>query len=161
MEIKFYQGEKLLAVSNSLPQSSDERDRHIMAMVLMVDDKWDRYTVDRERIIVNKIDHLRRMAYVNNVDINNVFKVDKVWKSGVFYSVVGENNEIAYEKLKDMNIFCPKCGKPLIIDWYGIYHACYNSEENKSFNLDYDLYELYHLRKYNQQFWKEINDHNV
>lgn len=157
MEIKFYEKNKLIAVSNSLPKDSSERERHIMAMVYMVDDKYDSYTIDRERVTVNKIDHLKRMAYANNIDLNLKSKLNPLWKNGHFYSVVGSNVEKAYDKLSGMELTCPVCGKKMKIDWFGIFHACYNQDTEKQFTLDYDLYELYHLRKANEQFWKEIN----
>jgi phage pi2 protein 07 len=157
MQIKFYKGEKLLAISDSLPQGSSERERHIMSMIYMCED-YDRCTVDNERIIINKIGDFGRMAY-SKIPFKEEEKVQ--WYSGYYFHVIGKTIKEAYEKLSGMVLICPNCRKKLTIDWFGVFHSCPHKNGERSFILNYDLYELFHLRKYNQQFWKEVNDHNV
>lgn len=162
MEIKFYKGDKLLAVSNALPEGSGERDRQIIAMANMVEDKWNQYTVDRERSICNKIDNHKRMYYAKNIELNRKYFSDGViFYRGFFLDLMETKKRKPFIHMLGQEIICPVCKKELIVDWYGIYHACYNSEAETQYSIDYDLYELFHLGKANEQFWKEINDCNV
>lgn len=161
MEIKFYKDDKLLAVSNALPQGSGERDRQIIAMVNMVEDKWTRYTIDKKRIICNKIDEYKRLFYIRDDEKNRKCNFEKLHYRKQFLDLMKTKERKEFLHMLGKEIVCPICKKQLIVNWYGIYHACYNPEAEKQYSIDYDLYELFHLGKANEQFWKEINDCNV
>lgn len=161
MEIKFYKEDKLLAVSNALSEGSDERDRQIIAMVEMVENKWTRYVMDGGRITCNKVDDYKRMFYVRNNELTRKFKFDPEFHEGFFLDIMTTEKREPFANMLGQIITCPICGKELTVQWYGIYHACYNSETETPYSIDYDLYELFHLGKANEQFWKEINDCNV
>ena len=161
MDIKFYKDDRLLAVSNALPKDSGERDRQIIAMVEMVENKWNRYTIDGSRVVCNKIDEYKRMFYVRNIKLTKAFKFDPEFYRGMFIDLMEVKNRKPFVHMLGQEITCPICKKELSVNWYGIYHYCYNHETETQYLIDYDLYELFHLGKANEQFWKEINDCNV